>query len=49
MEDKKKVELNINLNFFVMSEFDQPGLPGSGKKYMDVNLLMIVDNMRNTI
>jgi|TARA_R110000744_G_scaffold27344_5_gene66879 uncharacterized protein YcbK (DUF882 family) len=47
MENKKKVEININLNFFKMSEFDQPGIPGSGKEYMDINFLMILDNMRN--
>ena len=45
--EEKKIEFNIKLNYFNMSEFDEPGLPGSGKEYMDVNLLMILDNMRH--
>jgi len=45
--EKKKIEFNIKLNYFDISEFDQPGLPGSGKEKMDVNLLMILDNMRH--
>ena len=45
--EKKKVEFNIKLNYFDISEFDQPGRPGSGKDNMDINLLMIVDNMRH--
>jgi zinc D-Ala-D-Ala carboxypeptidase len=45
--EEKKIEFNIKLNYFDISEFDQPGLPGSGKEKMDVNLLMILDNMRH--
>tara|TARA_R100000655_G_scaffold106014_1_gene154815 strand:- start:171 stop:566 length:396 start_codon:yes stop_codon:yes gene_type:complete len=45
--EEKKVEFNIKLNYFDISEFDQPGKPGSGKANMDINLLMIVDNMRH--
>lgn len=45
--EKKKVEFNIKLNYFDISEFDEPGLPGSGKEKMDINLLMILDNMRH--
>lgn len=44
---EKKIDFNIKLNYFDLSEFDQPGKPGSGKENMDINLLMIVDNMRN--
>jgi len=43
---EKKIDINIKLNFFDLSEFDQPGSPGTHKQ-MDINLLMIVDNMRN--
>lgn len=46
MEKKKEVEINIKLHYFKMEEFDQPGLPGSHKN-MDINLLMILDNMRH--
>ena len=45
--EKKKVEFKIKLNYFDISEFDQPGLAGSGKEKMDINLLMILDNMRH--
>tara|TARA_R110000824_G_scaffold68953_2_gene177765 strand:+ start:8149 stop:8544 length:396 start_codon:yes stop_codon:yes gene_type:complete len=45
--EEKKVEFNIKLNYFDISEFDEPGLPGSGKEKMDINLLMILDNMRH--
>lgn len=45
--EKKKVKFNIKLNYFNISEFDEPGLPGSGKEKMDINLLMILDNMRH--
>tara|TARA_R110001583_G_scaffold41335_2_gene131606 strand:+ start:14733 stop:15122 length:390 start_codon:yes stop_codon:yes gene_type:complete len=44
---EKKIDFNIELNYFDLSEFDQPGKPGSGKENMDINLLMIIDNMRN--
>jgi len=45
--EKKKVEIILNLNYFDISEFDQPGLPGSGQEFMNPNLLMILDNMRH--
>jgi uncharacterized protein YcbK (DUF882 family) len=45
--EEKKIEFNIKLNYFNISEFDSPDLPGSGKDNMDVNLLMILDNMRH--
>ena len=45
--EKKKVEIILNLNYFDLSEFDQPGLPGSGKEFMNPNLLMVLDNMRH--
>tara|TARA_R110002073_G_C9246162_1_gene562193 strand:- start:23 stop:412 length:390 start_codon:yes stop_codon:yes gene_type:complete len=44
--EKEKVEIKINLHYFKMEEFNQPGLPESHKK-MDTNLLMILDNMRH--
>jgi len=43
----EKIKLNINLHYFKMEEFDQPGKPGSGVDNMDINLLMILDNMRH--
>jgi uncharacterized protein YcbK (DUF882 family) len=43
---EKKIDFNIKLNYFDLAEFDQPGSPGTHKQ-MDINLLMIVDNMRN--
>ena len=45
--EKKKEGLTINLQYFNISEFDQPGLPGSGQKYMDLNLLILIDKMRH--
>ena len=45
--EEKKIEINIKLNYFDISEFDSPDKPGSGKENMDVNLLMILDNMRH--
>lgn len=30
-----------------MSEFDQPGMEGSGKANMDLNLLLLLDKMRH--
>ena len=45
--EKKKVEIILNLNYFELSEFDQPGLPGSGQEFMNPNLLMLVDKMRH--
>ena len=45
--EEKKIDLNINLHYFDISEFDSPDKPGSGKEHMDVNLLMILDNMRH--
>ena len=54
LEHKKKVEqadanvkMDVKFNYFTYKEFDQPGIPGSGKANMDINLLMIVDNMRH--
>lgn len=44
--EKEEVDLKINLHFFKMEEFDQIGLPDS-HKFMDLNLLMLLDNMRN--
>ena len=43
----EKINLNISLHYFEMKEFDQPGKPGSGVDNMDINLLMILDNMRH--
>ena len=34
-------------NYFEYEEFDQPGLPGSGKEFMDTRIIMILDNMRH--
>ena len=45
--EKKKEGITINLQYFDISEFDQPGLPGSGQKYMDLNLLILIDKMRH--
>lgn len=44
--EEKKIEFNIKLNYFDISEFECPCEKGSGKK-MDLNLLMILDNMRH--
>ena len=38
--------MDINLSYFKMEEFNQPGLPESWRK-MDINLLMLVDKMRH--
>ena len=38
--------MEINLNYFKMEEFNQPGAPESWRK-MDINLLMLVDKMRH--
>ena len=43
---EKKIDFNINLTYFKMAEFNQPGLPESWRK-MDINLLMLVDKMRH--
>lgn len=45
--EEKKIEFNIKLNYFNISEFNEPNNPGSGKANMDINLLMILDNMRH--
>ena len=42
---EKKIDFQINLNYFSAEEFNQPGAPESWRK-MDLNLLMILDNMR---
>ena len=44
--EEKKIGFNINLKYFKMEEFNQPGLPESWKK-MDLNLLLLVDKMRH--
>ena len=44
--EKEEVNIKINLHYFKMEEFNQPDLPESYKK-MDLNLLMLLDNMRN--
>lgn len=45
--ETKKLEIIHKFNYFKFEEFDQPGLEGSGKKYMDIRLIMILDNMRH--
>lgn len=41
------VRMEVKFNYFTYEEFDQPGIPGSGKEKMDTNLIMILDNMRH--
>ena len=43
---EEKIDLKINLHYFKMAEFNQPGEPESHKE-MDKNLLMLLDNMRH--
>ena len=45
--EEKKITIECKFHYFDYSEFDQPGLPGSGKEFMDTRLLMILDNMRH--
>lgn len=41
------VTMDVTFNYFTYEEFDQPGIPGSGKEKMDTRLIMILDNMRH--
>jgi len=43
---EKKIDYKINLHYFKVEEFNQPGKPESWKN-MDLNLLVILDNMRH--
>ena len=43
----KEIEIIHSFNYFKFEEFDQPGMPGSGKEFMDIRLIMILDNMRH--
>ena len=43
----KEIEIIHSFNYFIFEEFDQPGMPGSGKEFMDIRLIMILDNMRH--
>lgn len=45
--ETKKIEIIHKFNYFKFEEFDQPGLEGSGKEFMDIRLIMILDNMRH--
>ena len=45
--ETKKLEIIHKFNYFKFEEFDQPGLEDSGKKFMDIRLIMILDNMRH--
>jgi len=45
--ETKEIEIIHSFNYFTFEEFDQPGLAGSGKEFMDIRLIMILDNMRH--
>ena len=43
----KEIEIIHSFNYFKFEEFDQPGMPGSGKEFIDIRLILILDNMRH--